>query len=76
MTVSFVIQLPSRNCTRSGRPSAVEDRRSRRIRLTGDGVAAADAGEHFPEGIENAVDGKHGERGVTVGDVLKRFLDR
>ena len=43
--------------------------------LARDGVAAADAGEHFPQRVENAVEGKRGGRGVTVGDVLKRFLE-
>ena len=33
-------------------------------------MTAADAGEHFPESIENTVDGSRGRRGVIVVDVL------
>src|SRR5436305_3220855 len=39
--------------------------------LAGDGVAAADAGEHFPKGVENAIDGSRSGRGVMVSDVLR-----
>ena len=37
---------------------------------TRDGVAAANAGEHFPKRVENAVNGGSGRRGVIIGDVL------
>ena len=37
-------------------------------------AVAEDAGEHFPESIENAVDGVCGGRGVVVVDVLGKHL--
>ncbi len=38
----------------------------------GDGVTAADAGEHFPESIEDAIDSIRSGRGVVVGDILRK----
>ena len=37
-------------------------------------MAAADAGEHFPKRVENAIDGGVSGRGIVVMDVLGKHL--
>lgn len=37
-----------------------------------DGVTAADAGEHFPERVEDSDHGSHRGGGVVVDDVLRK----